>query len=116
MKIESVVTESERAKSEEKLLVKDGRVFIKLAHSAILWLEADDNYTIIHVANDKNRVVRTSLRELQKQLPLQQFIQIHKSYIVNCIHINEWTSTYVIITEQKLPISRSYSKRVKELL
>lgn len=116
MKEESTITESKIDQHDEKLLIKDGRVFIKLAYSSILWLEANDNYTVIHVINDKNRVVRTSLRELHQKLPLLQFIKIHKSYIVNRIHISEWTSNYVIIFGQKLPISRSFNKVVKELV
>ncbi len=110
------INEPETPKEEGELLIKDGRVFINLLFSSILWLEADDNYTLIHVHNNKTRVIRTPLRELQEQLPPQQFMRIHKSYIVNRLHIKEIATDHVRITDQKLPISRSYSKEVKEII
>ena len=61
-------TGAESSESDE-LLVKEGRAMVRLPHTSIMWMEADGNYTTIHVNNQKRRVVRTPISELQEQLP-----------------------------------------------
>jgi DNA-binding LytR/AlgR family response regulator len=99
----------------EELIVKEGRAIVKLYHSNILWIESDGNYTTIHLKNDKRRVIRQSLAELQEQLPASGFIRTHKSYLVNKTHIAELNSNSLMIGETELPIGRSYQQNVSDI-
>jgi two-component system LytT family response regulator len=46
------------------------------------WIEADDDYARIHVAN-RSRLVRETIAELERSLDPKQFIRVHRSAIVN---------------------------------
>lgn len=98
-----------------ELLVKDGRAIVRLDCSTVTWLEADGNYTTINLKDNKRRVTRVSLTELQEQLSPSQFIRIHKSYLVNKSYIRELKSGSLIMEGQELPIGRTYQQTVMDL-
>jgi DNA-binding LytR/AlgR family response regulator len=83
---------------------------VRLDCNDIVWLEADGNYTTINLVNMKRRVVRMSLSELLVQLPLQQFIRIHKSFVINKKHITEIRANSIMILNEELPVGRSYQQ------
>jgi two-component system LytT family response regulator len=50
--------------------------------SDIDWIEAEDDYARIHIA-DRSRLVRDTMAELERSLDPKQFIRVHRSVIVN---------------------------------
>lgn len=95
-----------------KLVVKEGRAILHLKFNEIKWFKTEGNYTIIFLQNNKTRMSRISLLELQKQLPIKQFVRIHKSYMINKRYVNEIRTTRVLIDNEELPIGRSYQQMV----
>ncbi len=59
----------------------------------IVSLQADSNYTIIHMNNMQKRVITKTLKEFEELLDPIQFARIHKSYIVNLKYIKEYSTT-----------------------
>lgn len=96
----------------EELIVKEGRAMVRLYHSNILWIESDGNYSTINLKDDKRRVIRQSLSELQEQLPAAGFIRIHKSYLVNKAHVIELNANSLVIYGSELPIGRAYQSNL----
>ncbi|MES2132505.1 MAG: response regulator [Bacteroidota bacterium] len=101
-----------KSSDAEELVVKEGRTMVRLYHSNILWLEADGNYTTIYLKDDKRRVIRQSLSELQEQLPPANFIRIHKSYLVNKNNITEAKANSIFINEVELAVGRAYQQNL----
>lgn len=56
-------------------------------------LQADSNYTIIHMNNMQKLVISKTLKEFEELLDQTQFSRIHKSYIVNLRCIKEYSTT-----------------------
>lgn len=54
---------------------------LKIILSEIDYIESEKNYMAIH-CNGKKILVFTSMRELEERLPKQEFIRVHKSYII----------------------------------
>ena len=73
----------------QELIVKEGRAIVRLNCDDIKWMESEGNYTTINLMDAKRRVVRIPISELQQQLPTQQFVRIHKSYLINKKYITE---------------------------
>ena len=60
-------------------------------------------------------VERKTLSQFLKEIESTDFIQIHKSYVVNKRFIQEVKNQEVILKEQThLPIGRSYKESLKE--
>lgn len=56
-------------------------------------LQADSNYTIIHMNNMQKLVISKTLKDFEELLDQTQFARIHKSYIVNLRYIKEYSTT-----------------------
>ena len=59
----------------------------------IVSLQADSNYTIIHMRDMQKLVISKTLKDFEDLLDEHQFARIHKSYIVNLRYIKEYCTT-----------------------
>lgn len=59
---------------------------------SILCLEADGSYTTIKLANGTTKVVSRTLKEFEDSLPKSSFCRIHKSHLINILHVKDYTS------------------------
>lgn len=60
---------------------QDGFEIIETAD--ILFCKADDNYTEIHLNNNKKKLVSKTLKYIEEALSDGNFARVHKSYLVN---------------------------------
>lgn len=58
----------------------------------IVSLQADSNYTIIHLNSMQKLVITKTLKDFEELLDQSQFARIHKSYIVNLKYIREYST------------------------
>ena len=58
----------------------------------IISLQADSNYTIIHMKDMQKLVISKTLKDFEELLDESQFARIHKSYIVNLKYIKEYST------------------------
>jgi DNA-binding LytR/AlgR family response regulator len=60
----------------------------------VVMLCADINYTQVYLANGKKRLVATTLKVLEHRLSsCEEFIRVHKSYMVNVHHVKNYRRT-----------------------
>lgn len=59
----------------------DGLLFI--ATDDIIYLEANGNYTIFHIAGNRKITATKTLKDFEELLPASLFIRIHHSYLIN---------------------------------
>jgi two-component system LytT family response regulator len=59
----------------------------------IVSLQADSNYTIIHLNSMQKMVISKTLKDFEELLNPEQFARIHKSYIVNLRYLKEYSTT-----------------------
>lgn len=105
----------------ERLAVKtDGRlVFVK--PDDIIWVEAADNYAILHLRDDR-LMLRETLSALESRLGTTTFARVNRSAIVHLDQIKELQPTfhgdYVVILRNgtKLPLSRSLRGQLGNLI
>jgi two-component system response regulator LytT len=88
-----------------------GREPIKL--NGLLYCEVDGVYSTC-VTEQKDYHTRNSLTQLKTILP-DNFIRVHRSFIVNKDKLEVVTGTYVQIGEKRIPVSRSYKSEIKDL-
>jgi len=82
----------------------------------ILYFEADNNSTDIHLINGEMITAFKTLKHFETVLPQTQFLRIHNSYIINVdqvsrIHTGN-TVCYIKNSTTKLPFSKSYKDNV----
>lgn len=85
----------------------------KIRLSQIYYVESLRHQIILHSINGE-MVERKTLSQFLKEIESTDFIQIHKSYVVNKRFIQEIKNQEVILKEQThLPIGRSYKESLK---
>lgn len=55
---------------------------IKIRFDEITYIEASQNYVVIHMGK-KNHLVYLTMKEIEDYLPADKFIRVHKSYLIN---------------------------------
>jgi two-component system, LytTR family, response regulator len=97
---------------------RDGYEFVHPDH--IIYLEADGSYTKIFLNENRNMLISKSLGDIAEMLPLELFIRIHHSYIVNKDSITHFLRTdggYVQLKSgMKLMVSKSRKNEVLDKL
>lgn len=97
------------------LFVKSDKRIEKIELNDICYAEALGNYIIIHL-REKKIIAYLTLKSLESQLPSNEFIKIHQSYLINCSRINAIEGNEVKISNKSLPISRNYKDSVMEMV
>lgn len=97
--------------NEAYILVKIDHRPRRVFYRTIRWIQGLGDYIKI-VTDDGAFIQRTTLKGLADTLPDNQFLRIHKSYIVNLTKIDKFNSRMVEIENTPIPIS---SKKRLEL-
>jgi two-component system, LytTR family, response regulator len=92
------------------LYIKSNGRFERIGYDEILYLEAANNYVVVHTLQKKYLVYQT-LKGMKKQLPPRQFLQTHKSFIVARPHIRQIEGESVSIGEVRIPLSRRFKQQ-----
>jgi len=99
-------TENEQ---QEYFFVKNGNITQKINFDDILFVEGMKDYLRIHTPNEKVMTL-LSFKKLEEILPADQFIRIHKSYVIAIDKMDSIERSRVKIAGQLLPIGDSYRK------
>lgn len=79
----------------------------------IRYIEAMDNYVKIHISGRDPVLTQMSMKEFSDMLPAEDFVRIHKSYIIPLSKVSQYTRRQVMLScGAVLPIGRVYSAEV----
>jgi two-component system LytT family response regulator len=87
----------------------------------IRWIGAEENYVRI-CAGSESHLLRETMARLEKRLDPEMFLRVHRSAIVNLQFVKEvrsdadGESTVVMISGEKIPMSRGYRSRIHNWL
>lgn len=112
------------AESDEKMhrvvIKKSGKIHV-ISTKNISYLEAQDDYVMIYT-NEGKFLKQQTMKFFEKHLDSEQFVRVHRSYIVNVTNIERIEpyekSNYILILKDgnKVPVSRSGMQVLKENL
>jgi DNA-binding LytR/AlgR family response regulator len=91
--------------------VKCNNKYEKIFFSEVRFIEALQNYVIIHT-NDRKFITYLTMSAMEQQLPLTRFLKVHKSYIIGTSHVKSLDGNDVIIGDVRIPISRNLKEDV----
>ncbi len=94
--------------------VRSERKMVKVVYDDILYIESLSDYLRI-VTKDKEVITRETISRLEENLP-QNFIRIHRSYIIPVSKIESFNHEWVEINGKELPVSRNYREQVLNIL
>lgn len=98
------------AVNTEDVFVKHNSRYVKVPTKEIIWIEAIGDYVEIHTA-DKKFTAHTTMKSLITKLPQNDFMRVHRSYIVRLSSILEIEDNTLAVSREKnkmVPVGKSY--------
>ncbi len=97
------------SKKDDFLFIKTSHKIQKIFYSDILYLEGLKDYTKIHLIDSKKPFITLqSLKYFENRLPQDDFIRIHRSYIISLRKVDTVSRKAVLLGETELPCSEHY--------
>jgi len=116
-----VETALQATMQSNRIVVKDNGKIKIIPMAKVQWLEAADDYVKIITA-EGNFLKKKTMQYFEDSLPPQEFIRVHRSYIINAqlitrIDPHEKDSHLVLLTTGvRLPVSKAGYAKLKEVL
>lgn len=112
-----IVFSSASAAASERLhlFVNVNKKMIKIYLDEILFIESKKEYISI-VTKERSFLTKFQLGEIEEQLSKNNFLRIHRSFLVAKSKIDAFTATDVEIGGLQIPIGRSYKELINTLL
>ncbi len=101
--------------SSSTIMVKSDKKIYPVKYTDITYLEANGDYVKINRANDY-LLLHDTLKNFHQQLPQNQFIRVHRSFVINISKIDFIEGNRVAIGENRIPITESYREDLKEAI
>jgi len=106
------------AKSDKDFLfLKSDYKILRVNFNDIRYIEAMSEYIRIHLINSKPVMTQLSMKSIEEQLPREQFMRVHRSFIVSLAKISVIERNRIVFDGSTyIPISDQYKTRFQEYL
>ena len=99
----------DKTRYPDHIIVKSEYKLIQIPVSSILYIEGLKDYVrIFSEDNDKGVMTLMSIKALEKSLPPDKFMRVHRSYIVNTDKIKVIERNRIVFGNTYIPVSESY--------
>ncbi|MEM6629198.1 MAG: LytTR family DNA-binding domain-containing protein [Bacteroidota bacterium] len=96
---------------EEFLLVKSEYKIIRINFSEIRYIEGMREYLRFHLTDGRRIMSLMSMKKLEEKLPQNEFMRVHRSYIVRKDQITTIERSRIVFGEQVyIPVSKQYQE------
>ncbi len=94
--------------TEKYLFIRADYKLIKIPLSEITFIEGLGDYIKVNYAKDKLVVARMTMKAILSKLPNQEFIRVHRSFIIPYSKIDNVRNKNIQISDHIIPIGTSY--------
>ena len=111
------VSVSKPEKKQEFFFVKSEYKQIKINFSEILYIEGLKDYVKIYLKdNPKPILTLMSLKKLEEELPSENFMRIHRSFIIGLDKIETTERNHIVIGKEQIAIAPNYKDSLMEYI
>jgi two-component system LytT family response regulator len=121
-RLESWLERRAPERKRERFCVKTGGCVVFIRPDEIRWIEAANNYSIIHLSDGRRVMTRESIGTIEERLDAADFVRISRSAIVSVDQVQELRPTehgdYTVVLRNGLglPLSRQLRGRLDVFL
>ena len=99
---------------DESITIKSGYDFHKVNLSDIIFIQASSEY-VTYQLHDRKILSYQALKTLENSLPQNQFIRVHRSFIINKAYFKSLKGKILATEKYKVPVSSTYLEMVRTL-
>lgn len=105
------VTNNTSDDNEETIFLNVDKTLHKIIINTILYIESDRNYITVVTENQKLSYI-DSLKNWTIKLSDNQFVQVHKSFIINSKFVDKISGNIIFVKTNKIPIGRTFKQEL----
>jgi len=94
-------------KTDDFIFIQSDRRTYKVDFNDIVYIEALKDYVVIYTATQK-LITAMNLKTMYQKLPMERFLRVSKSFIVNLGHVTSFDNHWVFIKDVDIPIGEIY--------
>jgi DNA-binding LytR/AlgR family response regulator len=100
---------------EKFIFVRADLSLVKIPLAEILYIEGWADYLKIFVQDRKPIMTRMPMKEMLEKLPAQEFIRVHRSYILPLQRILSLRNNVITTPEKEIPVGKTYIEEIQRL-
>jgi two-component system, LytTR family, response regulator len=104
----------------KKIILKTNESIHLLDVKEIIFCDSDSSYTTVHTTEGEKIIVSKTLKEYEEMLTECGFYRVHKSYLINLLHIKRFDRQdggYIVLTNDlKIPVASRKREEMMGLL
>lgn len=89
------------------VFVKSDTALVKVDIRQVQWIEALADYVAI-VTKEKKYVCHSTMKSIESKLPIDQFVRVHRSYIVRIDQIDAIEDKTISVGKKIIPVGGTY--------
>lgn len=93
---------------DKSIFVRADFSLVKIPLADILYIEGLADYLKIHIRGRKTIMARMTMKDMMEKLPSNDFIRVHRSFILPFNKIEVVRGTTIFIGDAEFPIGRTY--------
>ena len=97
--------------NKDDIFIKADGKFIRLSYQDILYIESMGDY-VKYFTMAKHYLTHSTLKAVEEKMNPNQFMKVHRSYIVNMSKIKDIQDNSIVIDSKVIPISKSLKSDV----
>jgi two-component system, LytTR family, response regulator LytT len=107
----------ENQKAQDYIFLKVEYQLVKVLLKEITHIEAYKDYVKVHLKEKPNPLLSlTSMKNMEEILPSENFMRIHRSFIINLDHIDSVSRNIVHIRNHQISVSDNYKDAFLEFI
>ncbi len=91
----------------ETIFIKSDSKLVQINTHKIYWIEALGNYMRV-ITEDGKYTILSTMKDVASKLPSDEFVRVHRSFIVRLDKIESIEDNYIIINENQINIGKAY--------
>ena len=99
----------------KRIFLKSNKRYTQVEIDNILFIESSGNYTKV-ITKLETITIRETLSSVLELLPKEEFLQVHKSFVVATKYIKSIEGNRIFIEDDYIPIGKLYKRNVVQLL
>ena len=118
---QQLIDSGEGVRPQNRIVVKDGNKIKIIPLRDVHYLEAADDYVKIFTT-ERNFLKKKTMRSFENSIPAEQFVRLHRSYLVNIAEITgihpfeKDHHVAVLKSGAKIPVSKSGYQKLRQVL
>ena len=105
-----IFTHQKEKPSQEYLFIRVDYSLVKIKIADILFIEGLDDYLQIYLADQRKIVPRMTMKNIMSKLPAEEFIRVHRSFIVPLKRIQQVRNKIIFAGGKEIPLGSSYEE------